>query len=119
MERLQVGSHDIIGKRTRQNTDHRTGGCILGDGLIMSLTNNDLERLAELVAEQVGDIVSANSCHGRWLTLREAMQYARVKSPNTIKKWIDEGYIYAFKRSGEWIVDRESVDDWYSSEKLT
>ena len=28
----------------------------MGDGLIMSLTNNDLERLAELVAVQVGDI---------------------------------------------------------------
>ena len=85
----------------------------------MNFTHDNLEKLAELVAEQVGDIVLANSRRGRWLTLREAMEYAKVKSPNTIKKWIDEGFIYAFKRSGEWIIDRESVDDWYNSEKLT
>ena len=54
---------------------------------------------------------------GRWLTLKEAMTYAKVKSPNTIKKWITEGYIYAHKRTGAWIIDRQSIDDWYLADK--
>jgi hypothetical protein len=54
---------------------------------------------------------------GRWLTLKEAMTYAKVKSPNTIKKWIAEGYIYANKRTGSWIIDRQSIDDWYLADK--
>ena len=54
---------------------------------------------------------------GRWLTLKEAMTYAKVKSVNTIKKWIAEGYIYAHKRTGSWIVDRQSIDDWYLADK--
>jgi hypothetical protein len=54
---------------------------------------------------------------GRWLTMKEAMTYAKVKSVNTIKKWITEGYIYAHKRTGSWIVDRQSIDDWYLADK--
>ena len=84
----------------------------------MYLTHRDLEALANLVAKEIEAIISARFLPGRWLTLREAMGYAKVKSPNTIKKWIDDGLIYAFKRSGEWIVDRESIDDWYNSEKV-
>lgn len=86
--------------------------------LSMELTHRDLETLANLVAKEIEAIISARSLPGRWLTLREAMRYAKVKSPNTIKKWIDDGLIYAFKRSGKWIVDRESIDDWYNSEKV-
>jgi len=84
----------------------------------MDLNHNDLKMLANIIAKDVEANLSARSIHGRWLTLREAMKYARVKSANTIKRWIDEGYIYGFKRSGEWIVDRESIDDWYGSEKI-
>lgn len=68
------------------------------------------------IAKQVISLMSAESRPGRWLTLKEAMVYAKVKSRDTIMKWIDEGYIYAFKRSGEWVVDRESIDSWYLSE---
>jgi len=54
---------------------------------------------------------------GRWLTMAEATEYAKIKS-KTMKKWLDEGYIYGFKRSGQWIIDRQSIDDWYLSDKL-
>lgn len=84
----------------------------------MDINHTDLKVLGEIIAREVGDILSTRSLPGRWLTLREAMEYARVKSVSTIRNWIDEGYIYAFKRSGEWIVDRESIDDWYNSERI-
>jgi len=35
-----------------------------------------------------------------------------------MRMWIKKGYIYGFKRSGAWIIDRQSIDDWYSSDKL-
>ena len=54
---------------------------------------------------------------GRWLTMKEAMTYAKVKSVNPIKKWIVEGYIYAHKRTGSWIIDRQSIDDWYLADE--
>ena len=82
------------------------------------LNHRELEELANIIAKEVDAVLSAKAVQGRWLTLREAMKYARVKSPNTMKKWIEEGYLYGFKRSGEWIVDRDSIDDWYSSEKI-
>ena len=83
----------------------------------MDLTHNDMKTLATFIAEAVGEIIAAEKITGRWLSLSEAMEYAKVKSSNTIKKWIDEGYIYGFKRSGEWIIDRDTIDDWYSSER--
>lgn len=84
----------------------------------MDLSHNDIAALANIIAKEVEATISAKSNLGRWMTLREAMNYAKVKSANTIKRWIDEGFIYGFKRSGEWIVDRESIDDWYESEKI-
>lgn len=81
------------------------------------LSHSDIEAIADLIAKQVKSNVLASCAPRRWLTLQEAMDYSRVKSVNTIKKWIDEGYIYGHKRSGQWIVDRESIDDWFLSEK--
>ena len=54
---------------------------------------------------------------GRWLTMKEAMTYAKVKSVNPIRKWIVEGHIYAHKRTGSWIIDRQSIDDWYLADE--
>lgn len=54
---------------------------------------------------------------GRWMAMKEAMQYARVKSRTTFMKWVNQGHVYAHKRTGEWIVDRKSIDDWFLSEK--
>jgi hypothetical protein len=83
----------------------------------MNLNHDDIATLANIIAREIGAAISAQSNPSRWLSLREAMGYAKVKSVNTIKSWINEGYIYGFKRSGEWIIDRESIDDWYQSEK--
>lgn len=84
----------------------------------MKLSHTDIASLAEFIAEQVKIDILSTVTIGRWLTLQEAMKYAKVKSVNTIRNWINEGYIYAHKRSGSWIVDRESIDDWFLSEKL-
>ena len=63
----------------------------------MSLTYEDRKTLANMIAEEVECIISASSRVGRWLTFREAMEYAKVKSPTTMRKWIDEGYVYAYR----------------------
>ncbi len=83
----------------------------------MRVVRTDIEALASMIAEKVGADILAKSIPGRWLTLHEAMAYAKVKSEDTIRKWINNGYIYAHKRSGQWIVDRESIDDWFLSDK--
>ena len=60
-----------------------------------------------------------NDClGGRWLTMKEALDYAKVKSVKTLKMWIEKGYIYGHKRTGNWIIDRQSIDDWYSSDNF-
>jgi hypothetical protein len=82
----------------------------------MEISRPDIAAIAEIVSREVQGNLAALSA-GRWLTLPEAMKYAKVKSPNTIRKWIAEGYIYASKRTGQWIVDKESIDDWFLSEK--
>jgi hypothetical protein len=85
----------------------------------MELSRSDLEELGTIIAGQVRSRVLSELVPGRWLTLREAMEYAKVKSPNTIRAWIDLGYIYGHKRSGQWIVDRTSIDDWFLSDKVS
>ncbi len=84
----------------------------------MNIERSDIEALASKIAKEVGQNILASATPGRWLTLKEAMAYAKVKSEDTIRKWINEGYIYAHKRSGQWIVDRESIDDWFLSDKV-
>lgn len=78
-----------------------------------TLTNKQIEALAE----ELKRVIQFEPI-GRWLTMGEAKEYAKVKSVKTIKKWLDEGYIYGHKRSGSWIIDRQSIDDWYLSDKL-
>ena len=74
-----------------------------------------IELLAGIVAERLKEQFQ-DAPVGRWLTMNEALEYAKVRSVKTIKMWIDKGYIYGFKRSGSWIIDRQSIDDWYSSD---
>ena len=83
----------------------------------MQILRTDIEALASMISKEVEAAILVKASPGRWLTLQEAMQYARVKHHSTIRKWIDDGHIYAHKRSGHWIVDRESIDDWFLSEK--
>lgn len=54
----------------------------------------------------------------KWLRLREACIYSR-RSRNTILEWIKCGNIYGAKPegSGEYIIDRESIDNYYNSLK--
>jgi len=85
----------------------------------MELSHSDLKELGTIIAGQVRAQVLSELIPGRWLTLKEAMRYAKVKSPNTIIAWITEGYIYGHKRSGMWIIDRTSIDDWFLSDKLS
>ena len=83
----------------------------------MGLTHDDLEAMAASIAGKVADTIRADQLVQRWLTLEEATAYARA-SKNTLRGWIDKGYIYGFRRTGKLIVDRESIDNWYSSEKI-
>jgi len=78
------------------------------------LNRTDIETIAGLIAERV---MASKPPIGRWLSIDEAMVYAKIKSRSTIMVWINRGYIYAHKRTGSWIVDRESIDKWYQSSK--
>lgn len=82
-----------------------------------ALTYNQMAELSDLIAKKVSEAVLAMASPGKWLNLEEAKEYARVESRGTIMKWINQGHIYGFKRSGSWIIDRESIDQWYSSER--
>lgn len=73
-----------------------------------------MEAIADLISTKVTASVASRQS-GRWLTLPEAMEYGRV-GKTTIRKWIKEGYIHAHKRTGQWIIDRQSIDDWYTME---
>jgi hypothetical protein len=84
----------------------------------VNINHQDISALSSMIASQVQADILSKLSPGRWLTLREAMAYAKVKSVTTIRAWIGNGYIYAHKRSGQWIVDRESIDDWFLSDKV-
>ena len=89
---------------------------IKGKHLVMP--DRQLEKVAEIVAAKVMETLRTELSYGSWLTVKEAMAYAKVKSKTTMFKWIHDGRIYAHKRSGEWIIDRESIDDWFNSERI-
>lgn len=84
----------------------------------MNINQQDISAISSMIASQVQADILSKLSPGRWLTLREAMDYAKVKSVTTIKEWINSGHIYAHKRTGQWIVDRESIDDWFSQDKV-
>ena len=71
------------------------------------LDPRDIEAIAQKVAELLGPSIK------RWLTVDEALQYSGIKSRTTLMKWINEGYIDAHKRTGKWVIDRQSIDDWH------
>ena len=50
----------------------------------------------------------------RWLLFSEAMVYARA-SKNTLVAMIKDGRIRATKRGGNWIVDKNSIDEYYEA----
>ncbi len=76
------------------------------------LTNAELDAMANLLASKIIDIMESKKPMMRWLTVKQAKEYSGLKSDNTIRRWINEGYIHANKTTGEWRIDRESIDDW-------
>jgi excisionase family DNA binding protein len=72
----------------------------------MNLTTNEIDLLAERVAAKI-----AGTTPKRWFTLAEACEYISV-SRNTMIKWIKAGHVYGSKATGEWRIDRESIDDF-------
>lgn len=80
------------------------------------LNHSEIQEVSNAVAEQVFSCLSQKMAPGRWLTMSQALDYARIKSKNTMLKWVKEGLVYGFKRSGTWIIDRDSIDKWYTSE---
>jgi hypothetical protein len=45
----------------------------------------------------------------RWLSITQASKYAAM-SDKTLMHYILSGDVYATKKGGKWIVDRESID---------
>ena len=82
-----------------------------------ALDKKQIALIAEIVAEKLNEHFQ-DAPVGRWLTMPQALAYAKLKTEKTMRMWIKKGYIYGFKRSGHWIIDRQSIDDWYSSDKL-
>jgi excisionase family DNA binding protein len=87
----------------------------VGDEIM--LTNSELDILAGSLADRILMIIESRKPISRWLTIGQAKEYAKIKSDNTIKKWINEGYIHANRTTGEWRIDRESIDDWLKQPK--
>ena len=84
----------------------------------MLTTDTDITALSEAIFKAVSDCTAAEPVYSKWLTVTEAMLYAQVKSRKTILSWINEGYIYAFRRTGSWVIDRESIDNWYNKDRF-
>ncbi len=83
----------------------------------MNITHDNIEALAVMVAKKVMEEVQVAETKPRWLTLEEAADYARA-SVKKMRTWIEQGYIYGFRRTGKYVIDRESIDKWYNSEKI-
>ena len=75
------------------------------------LTATEIREIAKATAAEMAATIKP-----RWLEIKEACGYARV-SRNTLMNYINEGHVYAFKRTGKWIVDRESIDDFFLSDR--
>ena len=73
----------------------------------------DIQAIAKVVAEEI----KAHAIWNKWMTLDEACGYAKV-SRNTLRRWIDKGLIYGTKTTGDWRIDRESIDDYFNMERV-
>ena len=81
------------------------------------IDNEQMEMLAVLVAKKIKETVQVAENKPRWLNMKEAVAYAKT-SERKLRSWVDEGYIYGFRRTGQYILDRESIDKWYNSERI-
>ena len=81
------------------------------------IDHEQMEVLAVLVAQKIKETVQVAGNQPRWLNMKEAVAYAKT-SERKLRAWVDEGYIYGFRRTGQYILDRESIDKWYNSERI-
>ena len=57
------------------------------------LTNTELDAIATQLASRIIDIMESKKPTMRWLTVKQAKEYAGLKSDNTIRKWIVAGQV--------------------------
>lgn len=79
------------------------------------LTDEVLDTLANNLSDRIVQRIDELRLHKKWLSMKEAMDYTG-KSRNTIKKWLEEGYIDGKKTTGNWQINRESIEDWFQSD---
>jgi hypothetical protein len=53
----------------------------------------------------------------RWLTFKEARMYSRL-GEKKLRELLKRGVIYGKRLDGKWIVDRESIDSFYESDRF-
>lgn len=53
----------------------------------------------------------------RWLTFAEAVKYSRRGKEWLLQK-LKTGEIYGYLEKGKWIVDKQSIDDYYLQNKI-
>jgi hypothetical protein len=70
------------------------------------LIHDDLQELAERLSALIPQPLP------RWLTFKEACEYARVKR-GRMDEMIGDGSVHGGKKKGCWIADRKSIDDYY------
>lgn len=84
------------------------------------------ESLEERILQKLADIESKVSMQGitpRWLDIEQARMYAGGRSKNWILEKLQNGEISGYQEKGEkgkpgkWIVDRNSIDEFYSEPK--
>jgi len=69
------------------------------------------------LARQLALLIMGEVLKPRWLTIKEACDYTKIKR-DTLMRFIEEGDIYAVKKRGKWVIDRESIDAFYSSDRI-
>lgn len=87
-----------------------------------------VEAVADRLVKKLEPVIRAEVARSRsrWATLEEAKAYARIKSRETMIRYIEEGYFYGEQRPSPtgkkckwtWVVDLNSIDDAYNSGRL-
>lgn len=72
----------------------------------------EIQAIARLVAQEI----KAHAIWNKWMTVKEACDYAKV-SRNTMMRWVNRGYVYGTKTTGDWRIDRESLDAYFNFER--
>jgi hypothetical protein len=79
----------------------------------MSLVDEDIREIRCLLES----LERNTNFYPRWLDITQACKYASM-SDKTLMSFVKSGDIYATKKRGKWIVDRESIDLFMLSDKI-